>query len=62
MSSGNSKSERITNRGGAREEWVDLRKRYDDPKAFNAVKTRFPLRYRQLVEQYYRSFQETAAE
>jgi len=62
LSSGQSEAARITNQGGDKIDWVDLKKRYDDPKAFDGIKTRFPLRYRQLVEQYYRSFQDETNE
>jgi tetratricopeptide (TPR) repeat protein len=58
-SSGGSQSTRITERTGPRSAWVDLSQRVDDPKAFNAAKETLPLQYRALIEQYYRSFQQT---
>lgn len=58
MSSGNSQASKITERDGQRTPWVDLGQRYDDPTAFSASKTRIPLQYKSLVEQYYRSFQD----
>ncbi len=41
---------------GAASEWDRLRDRSRDP-AFNAIKDKYPPRYQQLIEQYYRSFQ-----
>jgi len=61
MSSGGSQPSQITERDGPRTPWVDLGQRYDDPSAFNASKTRVPLQYKNLVEQYYRSFQDTGS-
>lgn len=61
-SSGTSQSARITERTGPRSAWVDLSQRVDDPKTFNAAKETLPLQYRALIEQYYRSFQQTAEE
>lgn len=58
MSSGTSQEPRLTERDGPRTPWVDLSQRQEDPTAFNAAKTRYPLQYKELVEQYYRSFQE----
>jgi tetratricopeptide (TPR) repeat protein len=58
MSSGTSQEPRLTERDGPRTPWVDLSQRHEDPTAFNAAKTRYPLQYKELVEQYYRSFQE----
>lgn len=58
-SSGGSQSTRITERTGPRSAWVDLSQRVEDPKAFNAAKETLPLQYRALIEQYYRSFQQT---
>jgi hypothetical protein len=60
MSSGTSQEARITERDGPRTPWVDLSQRHEDPTAFNAAKSRFPLQYKDLVEQYYRSFQDNA--
>jgi len=37
--------------------WGHLRDKERDP-AYNAIKTKFPPRYQQLIEQYYKSFQE----
>lgn len=42
---------------GPASEWSRLRDRSRDP-AFNAIKEKYPPRYQQLIEQYYRSFQE----
>jgi len=61
MSSGSSQASKITERDGPRTPWVDLGQRYDDPTAFSASKTRIPLQYKNLVEQYYRSFQDSDA-
>jgi tetratricopeptide (TPR) repeat protein len=44
-------------RGGPQSPWSRLRDRERDP-AFNAIKEKFPNRYQQLIEQYYKSFQE----
>jgi tetratricopeptide (TPR) repeat protein len=52
------KALRRTLRGGARTPWADLAKKTRNPRTFTALKNKFPARYRQLVEQYYRSFQE----
>jgi len=41
---------------GPASEWSRLRDRSRDP-AFNAIKDKYPPRYQQLIEQYYRSFQ-----
>lgn len=49
---------------GPSSEWSRLRDRSRDP-AFNAIKDKYPPRYQQLIDQYYRSFQngeEAAAE
>jgi hypothetical protein len=58
MSSGTSQEPLLTERDGPRTPWVDLARRQEDPSAFNAARTRYPLQYKELVEQYYRSFQE----
>ena len=39
-------------------DWSKLRDRERDP-AFNAIKEKFPARYKELVEQYYKSFQKS---
>jgi tetratricopeptide (TPR) repeat protein len=44
-------------RGGPQSPWSELRDRERDP-VFNAIKEKFPGRYQQLIEQYYKSFQE----
>lgn len=48
----------ITERDGTRTPWVDLQKRHDDPTAFNGAKKRLPPQYKDLIEQYYKSFNE----
>lgn len=58
MSSGLSEQPVITERDGQRTPWVDLSKRHEDPTVFSAAKRRLPLQYKDLVEQYYRSFQD----
>lgn len=52
------KALRRTHDGGQRTAWGDLRKKVENPHTFAALKEKFPGRYRQLIEQYYRSFQE----
>lgn len=47
----------ITQRDSTKAAWVDLKQRADDPTAFNAAKKKLPARYKDLVDQYYRSFQ-----
>ncbi len=59
MSSGNSQASQITERDAPRTPWVDLTERQNDPSVFNAAKSRVPVQYRGLVEQYYQSFGET---
>jgi tetratricopeptide (TPR) repeat protein len=59
MSSGNSQASQITERDAPRTPWVDLTERQNDPSVFNAAKTRVPVQYRGLVEQYYQSFGES---
>jgi hypothetical protein len=44
-------------RGGPQSPWSQLRDRERDP-VFNAIKEKFPARYEQLIEQYYKSFQD----
>ena len=56
-SSGNSIAAR-THRGGPRSPWGDLRKKERLEKTFAALKAKFPARYKQLIQQYYKSFQE----
>lgn len=58
MSSGNSEASRITERNAPRSSWVDLSERQKDPSVFNAAKSRVPVQYRGLIEQYYQSFGE----
>jgi len=52
---------RRVHRGGPRSPWGELRGR-DREKVFAALKGQFPGRYRQLIEQYYRSLQEEEGE
>lgn len=47
----------ITQRDGTKAAWGDLKQRADDPTAFNAAKKKLPAQYKDLIEQYYRSFQ-----
>ncbi|MFN0019342.1 MAG: tetratricopeptide repeat protein [Pirellulaceae bacterium] len=42
-------------RGGPTSPWSQLRDRERDP-VFNAIKEKYPARYQQLIEQYYKSF------
>lgn len=56
------KADRRTHRGGPRTPWDDLVKKNRNPRTFAALKAKFPARYQQLVEQYYRSFQEDTEE
>ena len=58
ISSGTSTAARRVQRGGTRTPWADLANKAREARAFTAMKTKFPARYRQLVEQYYRSLQE----
>jgi len=44
-------------RGGPQSPWGQLREKERDP-AFSAIKEKLPARYQQLIEQYYKSFQE----
>ena len=44
-------------RGGPQSPWSQLRDKQRDP-VFNAIKDKFPGRYQQLIEQYYKSFQD----
>jgi hypothetical protein len=44
-------------RGGPQSPWSHLRDKDRDP-VFNAIKEKFPARYEQLIEQYYKSFQD----
>jgi tetratricopeptide (TPR) repeat protein len=46
-------------RGGPQSPWSKLRDKDRDP-VFNAIKEKFPGRYQQLIEQYYKSFEEDA--
>lgn len=47
----------ITERDGTKAAWFDLKQRADDPTAFNAAKKKLPAQYKDLIDQYYRSFQ-----
>jgi hypothetical protein len=49
------------NRGRAADSWGNLPDR-ERAKVLSALKARFPDRYRQLIEQYYKSFQEEPRE
>lgn len=62
VSSGTSTAARRTYGEGAAASWADLRNKAREDRAFNAMKARFPARYRELVEQYYRSLQEETEE
>lgn len=42
-------------RGGPQSPWSQLRDKERDP-VFNAIKEKYPARYQQLIEQYYKSF------
>lgn len=44
-------------RGGPRSPWSQLRDKDRDP-VYSAIKEKFPARYQQLIEQYYKSFQD----
>jgi tetratricopeptide (TPR) repeat protein len=58
---GNSSGNSIAARkriGGPRSPWGDLRKKERMEKTFAALKAKFPARYKQLIQQYYKSFQE----
>lgn len=44
-------------RGGPQSPWSHLRDKERDP-VFSAIKEKFPGRYQQLIEQYYKSFQD----
>jgi hypothetical protein len=44
-------------RGAPQSPWSKLRDRERDP-VYSAIKERFPARYQQLLEQYYKSFQD----
>lgn len=48
-------------RGGPQSAWSQLRDRQRDP-VFNAIKEKYPARYQQLIEQYYKSFENEAME
>jgi hypothetical protein len=58
ISSGTSTAARRVVGGGSTTTWADLRNKARESRVFAALKTRFPARYRQLVEQYYQSLQE----
>jgi hypothetical protein len=45
---------------GPQSPWNTLRDRQRDP-VYNAIQQRFPARYQQLLEQYYKSFQQSPA-
>lgn len=44
---------------GPQSPWSTLREKERDP-VYNAIQEKFPARYRQLIEQYYKSFQDGA--
>jgi hypothetical protein len=44
-------------RGGPQSPWSNLRDKDRDP-VYSAIKEKFPARYQQLIEQYYKSFQD----
>src|SRR5262245_27008994 len=44
-------------RGGPQSPWSQLRDKDRDP-VYSAIKEKFPARYQQLIEQYYKSFQD----
>jgi hypothetical protein len=44
-------------RGGPQSPWSQLRDKERDP-VYSAIKEKFPARYEQLIEQYYKSFQD----
>jgi hypothetical protein len=44
-------------RGGPQSPWSQLRDKERDP-VYSAIKEKFPARYQQLIEQYYKSFQD----
>jgi hypothetical protein len=44
-------------RGGPQSPWSKLRDKERDP-VYSAIKEKFPARYQQLIEQYYKSFQD----
>jgi hypothetical protein len=46
-----------TERRGPQSPWSKLRDKKRDP-VYSAIKERFPARYQQLLEQYYKSFQD----
>ena len=50
-----SESVKRLHRGGPQSPWSHLRDKERDP-VFNAIKEKFPGRYQQLIEQYYKSF------
>ncbi len=58
LSAGSSQASTAVERNAPRTPWVDLSERQNDPSAFNAAKSRVPVQYRGLVEQYYQSFGE----
>ena len=45
------------NRGNAKDDWGSLPPK-EREKILNSLKARFPNRYKQLIEQYYKSFSE----
>lgn len=45
-------------RGAAKSAWDDMRDRDRGTDALSALKSKYPARYRLLVDQYYRSVQE----
>ena len=47
-------------RGAAASAWDDLRERDRGTEALSALKSKYPARYKELVEQYYRDLQATS--
>ncbi len=49
---------RKVQQGTKRTPWDHLRNKQRDARALAAIKEKYPARYRELIEQYYRSLQE----
>ena len=47
-------------RGAAASAWDDLRERDRGTDALSAMKSKYPARYKELVEQYYRDLQSSS--
>ncbi len=62
ISSGTSTAARRVHSGGSIASWADLRNKAREDETFSAMKSRFSARYRELIEQYYRSLQEETEE